>query len=83
MSVPGQEELVRYSMFQNQCRRACGHTLQSCFLLGQAAFLAVGQHASVMQDELERPKPFLMERKFLPWTVFWHSNSWWKSSKHA
>lgn len=69
MSVPGQEELVWYSSeakkqgerSQNQCRRACGLT-QSRSLLGQAVFLAVGQHASVMQDELEWPQPFLIER---------------------
>lgn len=45
------------------------HTLRSCSLLGQAAFLAAGQHASAAQDELECPQPFLVVRgrmKFLP-----------------
>ncbi len=68
-------------------RREVTETLQtcSCSLSGQEAFLAAGQHASVVQDELERPLPVLMEkscRKFLPWTVFWHSRSWRKSIKH-
>lgn len=45
------------------------HTPRSCSLLGQAEFLAAGQHVSVAQDELECPQPFLMvrgRRKFLP-----------------
>ncbi len=63
MIVPRQEKEVWDSSGNEKEERGHRNTADVLlFSLRQEAFLAAGQHASVVQDELERPLPVLMEK---------------------